>query len=60
MDEISKAYESAWQQIIKPEKQQYSDQEIGPDVLASSTGFIYSRKELNIPISEGYDRIETE
>ena len=53
MDGITKAYESAWQQLIMPAKHQYSDHDIGPDFLASSSGCLYSRKTLEISNSEG-------
>ena len=38
MDAITRAYQSAWEQLIKPPPMVYADHDIGPEFLAASAG----------------------
>jgi hypothetical protein len=48
MNSISKAYQSAWEEIIKPHRVEYWDEDIGPIVSAAPNGEKFFRKKMEI------------
>ena len=53
MDSISKAYQSAWEEIVKPRRIPYWDEDIGPGVSAAPNGEQFFRKKLEIMNPDG-------
>lgn len=53
MDGIAKAYESAWQQLVKPARLEYELQDVGPDRGITSQGDQFVRKALAVVNAQG-------
>ena len=53
MDGITRAYEEAWRQLIKPPRVEYSDTDIGPNYTSNELGELFSRHGFKVANSEG-------
>lgn len=48
MDSIARAYQSAWEELVKPRRVQYWDEDIGPEVYTSPGGDKFYRQKFEI------------
>lgn len=53
MDSITRAYQTAWEQLIKPPVFDYADHDVGPERIVTRTGDLVTRQSLSVINPQG-------
>ena len=54
MESIANAYQSAWEQIIKPTQFGYCDDDIGPEIMVTESGDKILRQKFDVTNTKGF------